>query len=398
VIESAEFQKSAATPPKGRVVRLLRSEEPAFLIKVDEQLLGYLHSAGSTRRGPAAHRPPVIRYSGILEQRMSPVRASERQMAASATTDAVHTLDQLGLQPVTVAPGHLEAEIDGHRVSFDVVAVAYATGPRVQALVGTPPGGHVPLLVSDRITSDARRVLEESGWSYLDRRGHLRLRAPRILVDTQVPPASTPTQEPDPREPLAGAAGLAVAYRLLVLPDRPATPTKSGTGFAPSTISVALRRIRDAGLIDSQGRPILPELFWALAERWRPRPRWLAQAPDPSEAGDDPAATGWRLTGTSAAVELGAPVVASGSPLDLYVPGPAALTIALRRHGLAPDPAVAAASIAVPPVSAVTTSPASRRADGWPLAHPVAVALDLAQDRGRGREILQDWNPAERVW
>jgi hypothetical protein len=34
----------------------------------------------------------------------------------------------------------------------------------------------------------------------------------------------------------------------------------------------------------------------------------------------------------------------------------------------------------------------------WPLAHPVAVALDLAQDRARGREILDDWSPPERVW
>lgn len=319
-------------------------------------------------------------------------------MMMSAATDAADALEQLGLHPVTVTPGRLDAEVDGHQASFDVVPVAYATGPRVQSLVGTTAGGHAPLLVSDRITSDARRLLEESGWSYLDRRGHLRLRAPGILVDTEVLPTGLPGQVSDPREPLAGAAGLAVAYRLLVLPDRPATPTKSGTGFAPSTVSVALRRIRDAGLIDSEGRPILPELFWALAERWRPRRRWLAQAPDPSEDGSDPAGPGWRLTGTSAAVELGAPVVASGSPLDLYVPGPAALSIALRRHGLAPDPAVAAASVAVPPVAAVTDLPVSRTAGGWLLAHPVAVALELAQDRGRGREILQDWSSVERVW
>lgn len=323
---------------------------------------------------------------------------SSQQLLALAMTDAAHTLERLRLEPVAVGPGQLDAQIDGRRVSFDVVPVAYATATRVQSLVGTQLGGDAPLLVSDRITSDARHLLEESGWSYLDRRGRLRLRAPGIIVDTEVPPTSTVAPEPDPREPLAGAAGLAIAYRLLVLPDRPATPTRSGTGFAPSTVSVALRRIRDAGLIDSEGRPIVPELFWALAERWRPSRRWLAQAPDPSEAGHDPAAPGWRLTGTSAAVELGAPVVASGSPLDFCVPGPAALTIALRRHGLAPDPAVAAASVAVAPVSAVTSEPASRHGAGWPLAHPVAVALDLAQDRGRGREILQDWNPVERVW
>jgi hypothetical protein len=37
----------------------------------------------------------------------------------------------------------------------------------------------------------------------------------------------------------------------------------------------------------------------------------------------------------------------------------------------------------------------------WPLAHPLFVALDLAQDIGRGREILEAWNPDERwtrVW
>lgn len=27
----------------------------------------------------------------------------------------------------------------------------------------------------------------------------------------------------------------------------------------------------------------------------------------------------------------------------------------------------------------------------WPLAHPVVVALDPAQDAGRGREILSAW-------
>jgi hypothetical protein len=36
----------------------------------------------------------------------------------------------------------------------------------------------------------------------------------------------------------------------------------------------------------------------------------------------------------------------------------------------------------------------------WPVAHPLFVALDLAQDTGRGREILDAWTPTEgtRVW
>jgi hypothetical protein len=37
---------------------------------------------------------------------------------------------------------------------------------------------------------------------------------------------------------------------------------------------------------------------------------------------------------------------------------------------------------------------------GFALVHPVAVALDLAQDPGRGREILDQWTPEDctRVW
>src|SRR5690606_11577208 len=104
-------------------------------------------------------------------------------------------------------------------------------------------------------------------------------------------------------------------------------------------------------------------------------------------------------SGTVAAVEWGAPVVSAvGAPPDLYVPGPAALNIAARRYGTARDPHAAAASIAVAPVNDVTAHREPPRSQPWPRAHPVAVALDLAQDRARGREILEDWSPPDRVW
>jgi hypothetical protein len=50
---------------------------------------------------------------------------------------------------------------------------------------------------------------------------------------------------------------------------------------------------------------------------------------------------------------------------------------------------------------AVTESTLATNPFEWPLAHPVFVALDLAQDTGRGREILDAWTPPERwarVW
>lgn len=319
-------------------------------------------------------------------------------MLLAATADTTEAVEQAGLSVIDAVPGRIDLQIDDRRLSLAIVPVAYATGSRVLDVVDSATGDTGRLLVSDRVTADARHVLEERGWSYLDRRGHLRLRAPGVLVDTSIPPIGPPTRRPDVGDPLAGAAGLAVAYHLLIAPDRVIMPTRSGTGFAPSTVSVVLRRVREAGLADADGRPILPELFWALVERWHPRRQWLASIPEPIEAGHDPDAPGWRLTGTSAAAELGAPVVTTGLALDFYLPGPAALTIALRRHGGAAAPEVAAASVAVAPVTAITSGPRPLSATGWPLAHPVAVALDLAQDRARGREILEDWSPPERVW
>jgi hypothetical protein len=329
---------------------------------------------------------------------MSPIRTPDSELLTSASTDAATVLRDLGFHILRVTGGRLDVEVDDRVVSVEVYPVAYATGPRVQSFLAAPTTDDlVALVVADRITAEAREVLERSGWSFLDRRGHLRLRAPGVLVDTQFSPLSSVTAAPLP-DALAGKAGLAVAYRLLTLPRDPLTPTKSCTRFAPSTISVALQRLRDAGLMDAGGQPILPELFWALAERWQPRRYWILEVPDPIEAGIDPVGPGWCLSGTSAAVEWGAPAVTAHEQFDFYVPGPAAASIALRRHGSAPDPLTAAASIAIPPVRAVTDHRGVRMLSGWPLAHPVAVGLDLAQDRARGREILDDWSPAERVW
>jgi hypothetical protein len=265
----------------------------------------------------------------------------------------------------------------------------------VEALIdNVRDGAGVPVLVADRITADARKRLNDRGWSWLDRRGHLRLRSPGVLIDTDVTPSARSTTTHD--EPIRGRAGLSIAYRLLTHPTEAISPTRSDLGFAPSTISEALERIRTAGLIDSEGLPVLPELFWVLAERWNPERTWLACEPDPT----DPAASQWCVSGTATAAALGAPVVSTTSVPDLYVPGPVAVTIAARRFGVARDATVAAASIAVAPVAEVTEVMDDRRpaGAGWRLAHPVAVALDLAQDRSRGREILDDWSPPERVW
>ena len=92
-----------------------------------------------------------------------------------------------------------------------------------------------------------------------------------------------------------------------------------------------------------------------------------------------------------------------GQFLDFYVPDQATLRRAVVLLGRALSRSVASCAVQVAPVEAVC----SRRVDlatnpyEWPLAHPVFVALDLAQDSGRGREVLDAWTPSERwarVW
>lgn len=320
-------------------------------------------------------------------------RTSADEMRALAIEDLVVALGTAGLRIERMGKRSLKVQLDDARFDLDVIPVAYATGARADELMQEAHAeGHVPVLVADRVTADAKDRLAEAGWGWLDRRGHLRLRSPGLLVDTSVPATTRESRTPD--EPIRGRAGIAIAYRLLTHPEEPVSTTRSGLGFAPSTISEALTRLRAAGLVDDAGIAVTPELFWALAERWAPERTWLAEEPDPT-ASDT---VGWCVTGTVGATELGAPVVSTGSTPDLYVPGPVVVTIAARRYGVARDAGMAVASIAVAPAFEVTVGTREPVSQRWPLAHPVAVALDLAQDRARGREILEDWSPPERVW
>ena len=146
----------------------------------------------------------------------------------------------------------------------------------------------------------------------------------------------------------------------------------------------ALAPIREAALLDGD-RALIPELFWALAEAWNPARVALAETP--------PEGTGV-LSGMVAAAELGAPVaIAADSPPDLYVTDATEVRALERRFGTTSGPS-RRASVAVQPTPLVTSTAVDRR------AHVLFVALDLAQDRSRGREILDSWQPTEarRVW
>lgn len=274
------------------------------------------------------------------------------------------------------------------------------------------PSDAVLVVVADRITADARTYLTRKDCSWLDLRGHLRLTAPGIIVDTDVPVARDFMPE---REGFTGLISMELATLLLLDPSQAVGVRAAAASLAraPSSVSVALRALRAADLIDAEGRPRIPELFWETASRWRSISRDVATLPgltgresSPLRLGLDNVAssTGWALTDTAAARAYGARMaLRADHPVDFYVPDRSTLRRATQLLGDASSPQARVARIHLAPVSAVC----ARRIDpdkqeaGWPLAHPVFVALDLAQDSGRGHEFLEDWTPKEpwhRVW
>ncbi len=275
--------------------------------------------------------------------------------------------------------------------------------------------GVVSVIVADRITEEAKNRLRAEGWGWLDLRGGLHVEAPGVFIDARVKPARPVTGVA--KEPLAGVVGLGLASLLLMEPTRTFGVREAAAEItrAPSSVSQELARLRDAGLVDAEHRPVSPDLFRALSRRWRPESLDVATVPgvgsspinDALRLGlDDPEhQRGWALGDTLAAIAYGAPMSATGTyPPDLYVPDRATLRRATQLLGTAPSRSERAATLRLAPVPMVT----GRRVDWntranaeWPLVHPVFVALDLAQDPDRGSEVLAAWDPPgrwQRVW
>jgi len=334
------------------------------------------------------------------------IRTTPEALEAQAIDAAVAALRAADIEVDEATDrGRMKARVDGRPLRITVVAVSYCTGQRARELVERQPtlARGVNLLVADRVTAEAKAVLGDAGWSWLDRRGQLHLRGPGVRVDVEVKGIDTgTTARTDP--PIAGRSGITIAYWLCAHPGEGLSPTRSAPKLrlAPSTISTSVRRLADAGLVDDDGAGVFPELFWELANAWAVDRTWLIVPPDPANHIDpDPQAPRWRRTGTAAAAAYGAPVVSTaGGPIELYVIGPVEVSVAVRRYGRA-QPGTGAAAIAVAPVSDVVAGVVDRHVpvlDGWPAAPVLAVALDLAQDRARGREILSDWSIDHAVW
>jgi DNA-binding transcriptional ArsR family regulator len=331
----------------------------------------------------------------------------------------VDALAQLGIQSrqavgapdqgidLVIEPGGTRVQVKRRTLVTDEVAR--------RLLAEMPPiPDSVLLVVGDRVTHTARRLLVEHRSGYYDLRGHLALRSANVVIDADVEPVSGRVERANA---LSGRAGLEVATALLMEPAAGAAVRELARtlGRSASTVSEVLATLRRDGLVDDQHRVEGTQLFWQVADRWPATRVHLAQLPMPGDNAtiakplrlglDDVENTiGWALTDSAAAVAYGAPLaVRTGQLLDFYVPDQAILRRATTLLGTASSRPQARCAVRVAPVPAacshrvdVVTNPFE-----WPLAHPVFVALDLAQDAGRGREILGAWTPPERwarVW
>ncbi|UZJ24014.1 transcriptional regulator [Rhodococcus antarcticus] len=302
-------------------------------------------------------------------------------------------------------------ELDrGTRVQVEVQALALADDRAVVRGLphwgSTLASGAIGVVVADRVTAEARRLLSGAGWGWLDLRGHLRIVGPGVFIDTDVSPMAPPSPV---RSAFAGQVGREVAAHLLTSPDQPTgvRAVAAALSRAPSSVSAVMTALRSEGLTTADRASVPPDLFWALAEHWQTPSIDVAKLPSSADDGvlhlgleDAESTVGWALSDTVAAAAYGAPVAARANhPADFLVPDASTLRRAAQLLGLAASPAARAARVRIAPVPAVCARRVNRQP--WPLAHPVFVALDLAQDPGRGREILDGWTPPEpwrRVW
>jgi hypothetical protein len=336
--------------------------------------------------------------------------------AEEAVRRAVRSLGHAAIEPSADASWDLIATVDGIEMPIELKAASVVTPEAVARMVASVDNRRksvARVAVGDQVTGPAQQALRDAGWGWLDRRGHLVLRAKGVHIDADVPADPRPTTGTAPQR-ISGSAAISWAAALLLAPEDPPSmrAVAHRVSLSHSAIVAASKRLKASSLIRADGRPLFPELFWALAEEWHPSSVALAQLPPVGDAstysalgvnleGDSP---GWAVAGTVGAVAWGAPaVIGNRYPPDFYVPSAVELRQAALRLGEAPRYEERACTVAVAPTPLVCAYRFDRDSSEWGhwlFAHGLFAALDLTQDRARGVEILDDWDPKDftRVW
>jgi hypothetical protein len=287
------------------------------------------------------------------------------------------------------------------------------------------------IVVANQLSAEAKDELDQAnqrshnyGWSWLDRRGELQLNHPTAtavyrfdqgaLAHRAQLPGGWRLSAPASDGPIRGRAGISYAAAVLLDPTRKPSirEVAHAVGMSHGAVGDAAKLLRESGLIRPSGEPEVPALFLALAAVWGPtRITPVAAVPAHDQAKrwqahpDDLAQPGWALGGDGAAGAWGAPVFASGGRPWIWVPTEGVARRAERSLTSAAWDDYAAV-VAVPPTLLVCLHrlmpPALVEPSFLPTTHPLFLALELAQDPARGREILDEWTPDDpeirRVW
>ncbi len=280
--------------------------------------------------------------------------------------------------------------VDGSRHALLLVGRAHPTPADLTSLVRSGGGRGPVVVVADRISDAGREVLRADGWGWLDRRGHLRLWAPGLRVES---PLARAAGDRVTTGNVWTTVGLEIALHALVHPDESVTARRLAPvlGRSVGATHEMIGRFAGNGLIGPRThRPLLPELFWETAANW-PDGDWLPLPVPIEQLGERVAAEELVRVDERAATLGGARIAAAGAlPARCYVRSPAALR---KLRGLVDRDAPTRCWVRRAPVTWLPLNE-DHLPDGdhpWAVAHPVLCAVRLAADPARGREIVEDW-------
>jgi hypothetical protein len=351
------------------------------------------------------------------------VDAAIEELVTIASTARGVTVDRSGEDQVTVAVGQ-------HSWPAKVIARDAVSLRDAKHLLGTEARGS-KVVVANQLSAEAKDLLAEAnttsrhfGWSWLDRRGELSLNHPKAsgviqfdldAVDRNpARPGGWGLASPRSDGPIRGRAGISYAAAVLLDPTcRPSIRrVAAAAGMSHGAVGEAAKLLRDAGLIRPDGEPEISDVFDALADAWGPtRIAPVAKVPTRMDAdrlhagAADLDELGWGLGGDEAALAWGAPMFLAGSRPWIWVPTDADARRATRTLESAKWDESRAVFAVAPTLLVCRTRlrpPETVQPDFLPTVHPLFLALELAQDRARGREILDEWTPdhpdIHRVW
>ena len=280
--------------------------------------------------------------------------------------------------------------VDGTEIEPRLEERAHPTPAALAALVQKPPIRLPAVVVSDRISDAGRDVLRDSGWGWLDRRGHIRLWTRGMRIETDFDGHDTESRH-------FGNAwttvGLEVAVAALLDPTEPVNARRMAKliGRSAGSTHELIGRFTDIGLIGQRTRlPLLPELFWETSAHW-PDDGWTPLPIPIEELADVLDTTDLIRVDERAATLGGAQISAVGDlPARCYI---SSAHLLRRARALAERDEPTACWVRDAPVRwiPVLEGHPPDPAHPWEVAHPIVCALRLASDLARGREIVEAW-------